>query len=114
MRTRFINRSAKKCCEVGQFARRGDDFGMIDAVHGDRLGFVWSGKDSWTAELVDEDEVTICESDEDCSRALNSAREYFSRERDSIRGRMAMQYKQDNKEVLQEMMKHCETWLKSL
>ena len=99
---------------VGLFVRHGNDLGMIDAVHGNRLGFVWSDKSSWTGELVDVDKVTICESDEDCSAALDSALRYFQREHDSISGRIAMQYKQDDKELLAEMLHNCEAWLAKL
>ena len=99
---------------VGLFVRHGNDLGMIDAVHGDRLGFVWSDKSSWTAELVDVEDVTICESDEDCSAALNSARQYFSREADSLRHRISLGLKQDSQEVLAEMLCHCEAWLAKL
>jgi len=99
---------------VGLFVRHGNNLGMIDAVHGVRLGFVWSDKTSWTAELVDEDEVTICESNEDCSAALNSARQYYSREVDSLRNRIGLGLKLDNQEVLAEMLCNCETWLAKL
>ena len=99
---------------VGLFVRHGNDLGMIDAVHGERLGFVWSDKTSWTAELVDVEDVTICESDEDCSTALDSALKYFRREYASISGRIAMKYKQDSQEVLTKMLYHCEVWLAKL
>ena len=99
---------------VGLFVRRGSDLGMINAVHGNRLGFVWSDKTSWTAELVDVNDVSICESDDDCSAALNSSRQYYSYEVNSIRGRIAMKYKQDCLEVLVEMLNRCEMWLKRL
>lgn len=99
---------------VGMFVRRGNDLGMIDEVHGERLGFVWSTKDSWTGELVEVEDVTICESDEDCSAALDSALKYFRRQCDSISGRIAMRYKQDSQEVLTEILCNCETWLAKL
>jgi len=99
---------------VGLFVRHGNNLGMIDAVHGGRLGFVWSDKTSWTAELVDEDEVAICESNEDCSAALNSARQYYSREVNSLRHRISLGLKQDSQEVLAEMLCHCESWLAKL
>ena len=95
---------------VGLFVRRENNLGMIDAVHGNRLGFVWSDKTSWTAELVDEDEVTICESNEDCSTALNSARQYYSRETDSLRNRLRLHLPQDCAESLQSMLSRCEFW----
>lgn len=99
---------------VGLFVRHGNNLGMIDAVHGERLGFVWSDKASWTAELVDVEDVTICESDEDCSAALNSARLYFSREVDSLRNRISLGLKQDSQKVLTEMLHNCEAWLTKL
>ena len=99
---------------VGLFVRRGNDLGMIDAVHGERLGFVWSDKTLWTAELVGVEDVTICESDEDCSAALNSARRYYSREAYSLRHRISLGLKQDSQEVLAEMLSHCEAWLAKL
>ena len=99
---------------VGLFVRRCNDLGMIDAVHGERLGFVWSDKTSWTGELVDVEDVTICESDEDCCAALNSARQYYSREVDSLRHRIILGLKQDSQEVLAEMLHNCEAWLAKL
>ena len=99
---------------VGLFVRHGNDLGMIDAVHGERLGFVWSDKTSWTAELVDVEDVTICESNEDCSAALDSALKYFRREYASISGRIAMKYKQDSEESLTKMLRNCEAWLAKL
>ena len=99
---------------VGLFVRHGNDLGMIDAVHGERLGFVWSDKTSWTAELVDVEDVTICESNEDCGAALNSARQYYSREVESLRHRISLGLKQDSQEVLAEMLRNCEAWLAKL
>ena len=99
---------------VGLFVRRGNDLGMIDEVNGERLGFVWSDKTSWTAEMVDVDKISICESDEDCSAALNSARQYYSREVNSLKHRIILGLKQDSQEVLTEMLHNCEAWLAKL
>ena len=99
---------------VGLFVRHGNDLGMIDAVHGEHLGLVWSDKSSWTGELVDVKDITICESKEDCSAALNSTLQYYSREADSLRHRISLKLKQDCQEVLSEMLHNCEAWLKKL
>lgn len=99
---------------VGLFVRHGNNLGMIDAVHNERLGFVWSDKASWTGELVDVEDVTICESDEDCSAALNSSCQYYSREVNSLRNRISLGLKQDSQEVLTEMLHNCEAWLAKL
>lgn len=101
---------------VGQSIKVGNVFGVCDEVCGDRLGFVWSDKDSWTGQLVDEKNVTICETEDDCKRGRLSALRYFEREAESLRSRIKAKLKQDkdNAEMLREMLTHCMRWLSRL
>lgn len=101
---------------VGAFVVTADGlYGMIDEVHGDRLGFVHAEKDSWTGELVDIDKVkTVSPTTVDGAKAFRSAQTYFNREATSLRSRIARNYAYDNKETLSNMLTHCETWLRKL
>ena len=73
---------------VGMFVKVGNSYGIIDDVHGNRLGFVHSDKDSWTGEIVNEGDVSICKSHDDMVKAYNSALNYFKREKNSLESRM--------------------------
>lgn len=99
---------------VGQFIRHGNDLGVIDEICGNKLGFVWSDKTSWTGQLVCKEDVTLCETEEDCSAALNSAREYFAREADSLRNRIKQNIKTDDSALLAKLLRHCENWIDRL
>ena len=101
---------------VGAFVVTSDGlYGMIDEVHGDRLGFVHAEKDSWTGELVDIDKVkTVSPTTVDGAKAFRSAQTYFNREATSLRSRIARNYANDNKETLNNMLTHCEMWLRKL
>lgn len=101
---------------VGAFVVTSDGlYGMIDEVHGDRLGFVHAEKDSWTGELVDIDKVkTVSPTTVDGAKAFRSAQTYFNREATSLRSRIARNYPIDNKEALNNMLTRCETWLRKL
>ena len=101
---------------VGAFVVTADGlYGMIDDVHGDRLGFVHAEKDSWTGELIDASKVkTVSPTTVDGAKAFRSAQTYFNREATSIRSRIARNFAYDNKETLNNMLTHCETWLRKL
>lgn len=101
---------------VGAFVVTVDGlYGMIDEVHGDRLGFVHAEKDSWTGELIDASKVkTVSPTTVDGAKAFRSAQTYFNREATSIRSRIARNFAYDNKETLNNMLTHCETWLRKL
>lgn len=96
---------------VGLSIKVGNVYGVCDEVCGNRLGFVWSDKDSWTGQLVDANRVTICENEEDCGRGRLSALHYFEREEKSLQSRINARYKQDNAEMLRKMRTHCMRWL---
>lgn len=101
---------------VGAFVvTAGGLYGMIDEVHGDRLGFVHAEKDSWTGELIYADKVRIVSpTTVDGAKAYRSAQAYFNREATSLRRRIACNYAFDNKAKLSEMLAHCETWLRKI
>ena len=101
---------------VGAFVVTSDGlYGMIDEVHGDRLGFVHAEKDSWTGELIDASNVkTVSPTTVDGAKAFRSAQAYFNREATSLRSRIARNLAYDNKEALNNMLTHCETWLRRL
>lgn len=102
---------------VGTFVKTNDGqhFGMIDAVYTDeRLGFVWSDKDSWTGELVKEDNISICESGTDIERAVVSASTYFEREKVSLECRIERKIKGDDSTKLRALLSDCEYWLSRL
>ena len=101
---------------VGAFVVTSDGlYGMIDEVHGDRLGFVHAEKDSWTGELIDASKVkTVSPTTVDGAKAFRSAQTYFNREATSLRSRIARNLAYDNKETLNNMLTHCETWLRKL
>lgn len=96
---------------VGLSIKVGNMYGVCDKVCGNRLGFVWSDKDSWTGQLVDAKDVTICETEEDCELGRLSALHYFEREAKSLQARIDMGRKQDDLTTLANMLSRCEYWL---
>jgi len=99
---------------VGLGVKVGNVYGIIDEICGSRLGFVWSDKDSWTGQLVDAKDVTICETENDCERGRLSALHYFEREVKSLQSRINMGRKQDDLTTLVNMLSRCEYWLSRL
>ena len=101
---------------VGAFVMTADGlYGMIDEVHGDRLGFVHAEKDTWTGELIDAAKVkTVSPTTVDGAKAFRSAQAYFRLEVESLRSRIARNYPIDDKGVLNNMLTRCETWLRKL
>jgi hypothetical protein len=96
---------------VGLSIKVGNIYGVCDEVCGNRLGFVWSDKDSWTGQLVDAKDVTICETEDECERGRLSALHYFEREEKSVQSRINMGRKQDSAETLRKMHTRCMRWL---
>ena len=99
---------------IGMFVKVGIHYGMIDDIHGDRLGFVWSDKDSWTGELVRPNFIDKCVSGSDIKKAERSARAYFEREVASLRARIKRGYEFDDQKMLRERVDLYESWLKWL
>ena len=99
---------------VGLSIKVGNVFGVCDEVCGSRLGFVWSDKDSWTGQLVDAKDVTICETDDDCERCRLSALHYFESEAESLQSRINAGRKTDNLTTLVNELSRCEYWLSRL
>jgi len=99
---------------VGKFASVDGHHGMIDAVYGSRLGFIWSDKDSWTGELVDADKVEVLTRQEDIAKARLSAKNYLLRERASLKARIARKLSIDNQKVLNELLEFVVGWINRL
>jgi hypothetical protein len=89
-------------------------YGVCDEVCGGRLGFVWSDKDSWTGQIVDANDATICDSEDECEQCRLSALHYFEREVKSLRARINMGRKQDDLTTLVNELSRCEYWLSRL
>lgn len=100
---------------VGKFVdvtdKTGTHTGMIDRVHGKRLGFVFATKDGWTARLVWPANVRVA-SDE--KRAKRSAETYYNEESTSLRCRIRRNIVGDDKVMLNRMLANCESWLRKL
>lgn len=99
---------------VGLSIKVGNVYGVCDEVCGGRLGFVWSDKDSWTGQLVDEKKVTICDNEKECELGRLSALHYFEREVKSLQSRINMGRKQDDLTTLVNELSRCEYWLSRL
>jgi len=99
---------------VGKFVKVGNTYGMIDAVYGSRLGYIWSDKDSWTGQLVDADKVEVLSRQEDITKARLSAKNYLLRERASLKARIAQKLKVDNQQRLNELLEFVIGWINRL
>lgn len=99
---------------VGKFVKVGNTYGMIDAVYGSRLGYIWSDKDSWTGQLVDADKVEVLSRQEDITKARLSAKNYLLRERASLKARIARKLAIDNQQVLNELLEFVVGWINRL
>ena len=99
---------------VGKFAKVCGHYGMIDAVYGSRLGFIWSDKDSWTGQLVDVDKVDVLSKQEDIAKARLSAKNYLLRERASLKARIARKLAIDNQQTLNELLEFVVGWINRL
>lgn len=100
---------------VGKFVdvtdKTGTHTGMIDRVYGTRLGFVFATKGEWTGRLVKPECVHEAQ---DKERARRSTIAYYNQEATSIRCRIRMGYKGDDKEKLKAMLAECNAWLAKL
>lgn len=96
---------------VGVFVKHDGNYGMIDAVYGERLGFIWSTKDSWTGQLVDADKIEPLQSEEEMQTARLSAKNYLLRERASLKNRISMKLKVDNQQQLRELLDFVSGWI---
>lgn len=104
---------------IGTFVKVDGRFAMIDSVHtiGDyaRFGVVYSDKNSWTSEIAGKDvEILTCETEKEMNAAWQSAHDYYEREIDSIKGRMAMKYEQDSRMTLETLLKNAEHMMQYL
>jgi hypothetical protein len=99
---------------VGEFVKAGEHYGMIDGVYNNRLGFIWSDKDSWTGQLVDADKVEILAKQEDIAKARLSAKNYLLRERAALKARIARKLQTDNQATLQELLDFVLSWISRL
>ena len=95
---------------VGVFVKVGNTYGMIDDVHGERLGYLHCEKDTWTSELVDEQDCVALTNGDDLKRAKDSTRGYLDRQIASLTRRIARNYPIDNKATLQSMLAHVANW----
>ena len=99
---------------VGKFVKVGNNYGMIDNVYGNRLGFIWSDKDSWTGELVDVDKVEVLTKQDDIAKARLSAKSYLLRERAALKARIARKLAIDNQQTLGELLDFVVGWINRL
>ena len=99
---------------VGKFVKVGKNYGMIDNVYGNRLGFIWSDKDSWTGELVDVDKVEVLTSTEDIAKARLSAKNHLLRERAALKARIARKLAVDNQQTIGELLDFVVGWINRL
>lgn len=99
---------------VGKFVKVGKNYGMIDSVYNNRLGFIWSDKDSWTGELVDVDKVEVLTKQDDVAKARLSAKSYLLRERAALKARIARKLAVDNQQTLGELLDFVVGWINRL
>lgn len=100
---------------VGRFVKVGKTYGIIDDVHRNMLGYVHCENDTWTGELVEASEMTICTSDADIKKAHASALAYFTKERASVKNRIDRNIGTAGEQaMLAHMLWHCDKWLKPL
>lgn len=103
---------------VGGFVKanghHGTCYGMIDGVYNNRLGLIWSDKDSWTGEIVDVGDVVLLTRQEDIAKARLSAKNYLLRERASLKARIARKLAIDNQQTLGELLDFVVGWISRL
>lgn len=74
---------------VGKFVCVRGVYGLIDAVHDDRLGFVEGSEDEWSCHIVPMNQVRVCTTME-AEIARSSAEWYFLNECQSLHRRLAI------------------------
>lgn len=95
---------------VGQFAKVGDNYGLVDGVYKDSLGFVHSDGTSWTSQLVDPKKVRVTKD----KKARRSAVLYFENEKESLEHRRAKKYKCDDPAFIEARIEEMASWLERL
>lgn len=96
---------------IGAFVKHNGNYGMIDAVYGERLGFIWSDKDSWTGCIVDTDKIEPLSSEEELAKARLSAKNYLLRERAHLLRRIKMNLEIDDQQRLRELLDFVSGWI---
>lgn len=99
---------------VGKFVKVGEHYGMISNKAGNRLVFIWSGKEDWTGSLVEVEETEVLKSTDDIQKARLSAKNYLLRERASLKARIAMKLKNDDMVMLNELLDFVVGWISRL
>ena len=74
---------------VGRFVCVKGVYGLIDAVHNDRLGFVEGSSDEWSSHIVPKNQVRLC-TEAEAEIARSSAEWYFLHECESLHRRLAI------------------------
>mgnify|MGYP007069857278 CR=1 FL=1 len=92
----------------------GTEYGMVDGVFCDQLGFVSGCETEWDTRLVNVQDVQECVTDDERTKARQSATWYYTNEIDSLQRRIKMQYKKDDPKKLQDMLTNCLKWFGGL
>ena len=95
---------------VGKFVKVGKTYGLIDDVHGNKLGYIHCEGETWTGQLVDEQDCVALTNGDDLKLAQDSARGYLDYEIDSLTRRIARNYPMDSKATLNSMLAHVTNW----
>lgn len=88
-------------------------YGMVDAVHRDRLGFVFANDVRWVGTLIKDTDLQELSEDE-VELALESARKYWQYEVESLKARIEKEYDIDDPKQLQKMLANAKEWVKRL
>lgn len=96
---------------VGKFVKCGEHYGMCDNVYGERLGLIWSDKESWTSHLAKVEDVVVLTDDKEIEQAKVSARNYLIRQHASLKARIARRLKMDDPKRLNELLDYIVGWL---
>lgn len=83
---------------VGRFVCVRGVYGLIDAVHNDRLGFVEGSADEWSSHVVPMNQVRVCTTME-AEIARSSAEWYFLHECESLHRRLAICGERERKTI---------------
>lgn len=81
-------------------------YGLIDKVHGSKLGFIHCEGDTWTGSVVDVGECELLTDFGEIIKARQSAMEYCKNEKESLERRLALNLKFDDRKKLEEMLTH--------
>ena len=106
------NEELKK--HVGRSCKCRGFYGMVDKVHGSKLGFIHCEGDTWTGSVVDVSECEWLTNESEIKKARQSAMEYCKNEKESIEHRIALNLKFDDKKKLADMLRHVSFVLKHI